>query len=236
MLLRLENLDVFYGNVQALWSVSIDVPEGAILALLGANGAGKSTLLKTVSGLTPQVKGRIEFQGRDITRLPPEKIVRLGIIHCPEGRRLFPQLTVMENLKMGGFSCRHDKKKLREFFERVMEYFPRLKQRQKQRAGSLSGGEQQMLAIGRALMASPQILLLDEPSMGLSPILVAEITKVINDISKGGIAIFLVEQNSRLAFRISQRGYVLETGQIVLQGYSKELIHNEHVRMAYLGK
>lgn len=235
MLLRLENLDVFYGNVQALWSVSIDVPEGAILALLGANGAGKSTLLKTVSGLTPQVKGRIEFQGRDITRLPPEKIVRLGIIHCPEGRRLFPQLTVMENLKMGGFSCRHDKKKLREFFERVMEYFPRLKQRQKQRAGSLSGGEQQMLAIARALVADPKLLLIDEASLGLAPIVVMELFEIIERINRDGTTILLVEQNANIALSIAHYAYVLEMGRISLHGKSTDLLQDERVTQSYLG-
>jgi branched-chain amino acid transport system ATP-binding protein len=235
VLLRIENLKAFYGGFQALWGVSLEVPERMIVALLGANGAGKSTLLTTVSGLVPGFEGKIEFQGQSLERLTPNQIVRLGIVHCPEGRRVFSQLTVFDNLKMGGYLCRHDKRKLKESFDRVMEYFPVLRERKKQKAGSLSGGEQQMLAIARALVADPKLLLIDEASLGLAPLLIADLLKIIQRINQDGTSILLVEQNARMALSIAHYGYVLEMGKIVFHGKSDDLCRDERVVQSYLG-
>jgi branched-chain amino acid transport system ATP-binding protein len=235
VLLRIENLKAFYGGFQALWGVSLEVPERMIVALLGANGAGKSTLLTTVSGLVPEFEGKIEFQGQSLERLTPNQIVRQGIVHCPEGRRVFSQLTVFDNLKMGGYLCRRDKRKLKESFNRVMEYFPVLRERKKQKAGSLSGGEQQMLAIARALVADPKLLLIDEASLGLAPLLIADLLKIIQRINQDGTSILLVEQNARMALSIAHYGYVLEMGKIVFHGKSDDLCRDERVVQSYLG-
>ena len=235
MLLGLENVEVFYSAIHALRGISLEVPPGAIVALLGANGAGKSTTLKAISGLVPLFKGSIKFEGQGITHMSPEKIVRLGVIHVPEGRRIFPELTVVENLKMGGYSCK-DKAKKRESFSRVGEYFPRLRERWRQRAGTLSGGEQQMLAIGRALIANPKLLVVDEPSLGLAPLLVRELMKIIQQLNQEGITILLVEQNAKMALSIASYGYVLELGKISIQGKSSELLADPKVKQSYLGR
>jgi branched-chain amino acid transport system ATP-binding protein len=234
VLLKLENVEVFYGVVQVLRSISLDIPQGAIVALLGANGAGKSTTLKTISGLTPILRGNIMFEGRGIRNIVPEKIVQLGITQIPEGRRLFPELKVVENLRMGGSAC-HDQAKKKESFERVMRYFPVLKERGKQRAGTLSGGEQQMLAIGRGIMANPKLLMIDEPSLGLAPFLVKELMNIIQSLNGDGITILLVEQNARMALSIAEYGYVLELGRISTQGKGSELLVDEKVKRSYLG-
>lgn len=245
-MLTLENVYVSYGRIEALHAASLKVEEGEIVALIGANGAGKSTTLRTISGLLrPSNKeGRIVFQGKCIFGTPehstrmeslkPHHIVQLGISQVPEGRRVFPKMTVHENLLMGAIS-RKDKPSDKDF-ERIFNHFPRLKERRKQTAGTLSGGEQQMLAMGRSLMSQPKLLLLDEPSMGLSPILVEEIFRIIEDINSTGTTIMLVEQNAHLALEISDRAYVLETGKIVLEGPSQELAENPAVRKAYLGE
>jgi len=212
----------------------MEVEEGSIVTLIGSNGAGKTTTLRAISGLKHPTSGEIWFDGQRIDRLPPEKINKLGIAQVPEGRRVFPQMTVMENLNMGAF-LREDKDGVRRDVEEVFRHFPVLKERQKQYAGTLSGGEQQMLAMGRGLMSNPKLLLLDEPSLGLSPILVMEIAKIIKDISQGGKTIVLVEQNARLALSLAQKAYVLETGNIVLEGDAKDLRENEQVKKAYLG-
>jgi branched-chain amino acid transport system ATP-binding protein len=232
-LLTVQGIETYYGNIQALKGISFQVPEGSIIALLGANGAGKSTTLKSISGLTPPVQGIVTFMGQPINGLPPEQIVRMGIAHVPEGRELFPELTVLENLRMGAFT-RRDKHEIQQSLERVYSHYPILAERRSQLAGTLSGGEQQMLAIGRALMARPKLILLDEPSLGLAPRLVEEIFRIIYDIRASGATVLLVEQNANKALSIADYGYVLETGNIALEGAS--LRHNEHVRRLYLGR
>ncbi|MFA0732249.1 MAG: hypothetical protein LKKZDAJK_001915 [Candidatus Fervidibacter sp.] len=235
MLLRVESVDVFYGVIQALHGITLEVDKGEIVTLIGANGAGKTTTLWTISGLLRPTRGHILFDGRDITHLPPHERVALGIAQVPEGRRVFPNLTVMENLQLGAY-LRKDREGIRRDLDWVFRIFPRLAERKDQLAGTLSGGEQQMLAIGRALLAAPKLLLMDEPSLGLSPVLVQEIFRVIRTIRERGVTILLVEQNAHMALRVADRGYVLETGRIVLQGKAKELLANEAVRKAYLGE
>ncbi len=234
MLLEIENIDVYYGAIHALKGLSLEVEEGSIVTLIGANGAGKTTTLKSISGVLRPKNGSIRFQGQDITKIAPEKIVGMGICHVPEGRRVFASMTVLENLEMGAY-LRHDKDGIQADLDMVFERFPRLMERRKQLAGTLSGGEQQMLAIGRALMSRPQLLLMDEPSMGLAPILVQEIFDIIQDINSKGTTILLVEQNANMALSIADKAYVIETGQIVLSGDAKELSQSEEVKKAYLG-
>ncbi len=234
MLLEVKNLMVHYYKVAALKDISFDVEEGSVVTLIGANGAGKTTTMRTITGLKHPSSGEIWFRGRRIDKLSPDKVNGAGISLVPEGRRVFPQLSVMENLRMGAY-LRKDNAGIQKSLEMVFEHFPRLKERTKQAGGTLSGGEQQMLAMGRALMSDPALLLLDEPSMGLSPIMVSEVAKIVRDISAGGRTILLVEQNARLALALAQKGYVLETGKIVLSGPSKELLANEGVKKAYLG-
>jgi branched-chain amino acid transport system ATP-binding protein len=234
MLLELKNVHVHYHKVAALKGIDMGVPDDGIVTIIGANGAGKSTALRAVSGLVRISKGEIRFKGERIDRLPPEKIVALGIAHVPEGRRIFPGLTVEENLRTGAF-LRSDKAEIDEDLHQVYEHFPRLKERRKQWARSLSGGEQQMLAIGRALMSRPKLLILDEPSMGLAPVMVQEIACIVRDIVKRGVPVVLVEQNAELALKLARYAYVLETGSIALEGPARELHDNEHVRRAYLG-
>jgi branched-chain amino acid transport system ATP-binding protein len=232
--LEVENLNVFYGAIQALHGISFHVKKGEIVTLIGANGAGKTTTLRTISGLQRPHPGKVIFMGEDITWVKPHEIVKKGIVHVPEGRRIFSALTVKENLEMGAF-VRNDPKGIKESMEKVFEHFPRLKERLNQLGGTLSGGEQQMLAIGRALMSEPKLLLLDEPSMGLAPILVEEIFQILRDINARGVSVLLVEQNARMALSIASRGYVLETGYINIQGPAKELLANPRVKAAYLG-
>ncbi len=234
-MLKLQDVHTYYGRIHALKGVSLEVPDGSIVALLGANGAGKTTLLKTISGLTPAAQGQIEYDGKAIEKLPPQKVVGLGIAQAPEGRQVFTDLTVLENLKMGTFS-RKDKKEVSQDLETIYQHFPRLKDRLNQPAGTLSGGEQQMVAIGRALMAKPRILLLDEPSLGLAPLMVKEIFHIIEEINRLGVTVLLVEQNAYLALRIAHSGYVLETGRVVLSGSGESLRHNDEVRKSYLGQ
>ena len=233
-LLVVEGIETYYGNIQALKGISFDVPEGAIVTLLGANGAGKSTTLKSISGLAPPLRGAVTFMDRHIEDRSSEQIVRLGISHVPEGRELFPELSVLENLKMGAYT-RRDKVEIQQSLARVYEHFPILAERRTQLAGTLSGGEQQMLAIGRALMAQPRLLLLDEPSLGLAPMLVEEIFRIIREIHDHGTTVLLVEQNANKALSIADYGYVLETGTIALAGTSQELLRDDHVRRLYLG-
>jgi branched-chain amino acid transport system ATP-binding protein len=233
-LLRVQGIETFYGNIQALKGISFEVPKGSIVTLLGANGAGKSTTLKSISGLTPPTKGDVTFMDQPITGRSPEQVVRMGIAHVPEGRELFPGLTVLENLQMGAFT-RRDKRAVQQSLERVYAHFSILAERRSQLAGTLSGGEQQMLAIGRALMASPRLILLDEPSLGLAPKLVEEIFRIIHDIRASGATVLLVEQNANKALSIADYGYVLETGKIALEGESQQLLRNDHVRRLYLG-
>lgn len=233
-MLKIRNLKAWYGSINALKGIDLEVKKGEIVTLIGANGAGKSTTLKCISGLLKQVEGEIYFEDRNILNMPAHKIVELGICQVPEGRRIFGNLTVRENLLMGAYTIR-DKKLIEEKMEKVFSIFPRLKERINQLGGTLSGGEQQMLAIGRALMSEPKLLLLDEPSLGLAPFLVAEIFKIIQEINKQGTTILLVEQNAHMALQIAHRGYVLETGRIVLSGTSEELYANEEVKKAYLG-
>ena len=235
MLLEVENLHVAYGAIRALQGISFHLDKGEIVTLIGANGAGKSTTLRTISGLLRPMAGDIRFNGQSITKLPPERIVTLGISQVPEGRRIFSRLTVRENLEMGAYTCK-DKRQIAESMERVFASFPRLKERVNQLGGTLSGGEQQMLAMGRGLMARPTLLLLDEPSMGLSPILVEEIFNIIKRVNAEGTSILLVEQNAAMALSVAHRGYVLETGRIVLEGKAQELLENPQVRAAYLGR
>jgi len=234
MILRAKGVDVHYGKVAAVRDLSFEIERAKIVTLIGANGAGKSTILKTVSGLQRNTAGEIVFEDTRIDGRLPQDIVRLGIGHVPEGRRLFPAMTVMENLSMGAYLRKWDKATENDL-ERVFDYFPVLRNRAKQRAGSLSGGEQQMLAIGRALMSSPKLLLLDEPSMGLSPLMSQTIARIISTINGEGVSILLVEQNAKLALNIADNAYVLETGRIVLQGQAKELLKDEAVKSAYLG-
>jgi len=233
-MLAVKDIDVYYGAIHALKKLSINVEQGSIVTLIGANGAGKSTTLKTISGLIRPKSGSITFKEADITRILPEKIVGRGISQVPEGRRVFAAMTVMENLEMGAF-LRKNKADINNDMEMVFTRFPRLKERRKQTAGTLSGGEQQMLAIGRALMARPELLLMDAPSMGLAPLLVKEIFEIIKDINSHGTTILLVEQNANMALSIADYAYVIETGEIVLQGSARELMHSEEVKKAYLG-
>ena len=234
-LLSIKDVHTYYGSIQALRGITLDVRRGEIVSLIGSNGAGKSTTLKTISGLLRPRQGEITFDGRRIDRMEPHDIVKRGICQAPEGRRVFPALTVNENLEMGAFS-RRDRTAINRDRERVYTLFPRLRERRAQRAGTLSGGEQQMLAIGRALMSAPQVLLLDEPSMGLAPVLVDTIFDAIRDINQQGVTIVLVEQNAQLALSIAARGYVLQTGAIVLQDTAENLLANPEVRAAYLGE
>ena len=234
MELQLKEVWVHYEKVEAVRGVSLEIDAQEIVSLLGANGAGKTTVLKAVSGLKRITSGEIWFKGKRIDGIVPDEIVQLGIVHIPEGRRLFTDMTTFENLLMGAYLI-NDRTEVKKNLEEIYGHFSVLSERRKQRAGSLSGGEQQMLAIGRALMAKPKLLILDEPSIGLSPMMVGEIAKVIKEINSSGISIFLVEQNSRLAFKLSQRGYVLETGKIAVQGRADELENNDYVKKAYLG-
>jgi branched-chain amino acid transport system ATP-binding protein len=234
-LLRLENVETYYGSIQALKGVSIEVREGEIVTLIGANGAGKSTTLRSINGLNHPRRGTIEFGGKDITNDAPHDIVRMGIAQSPEGRKLFPRMTVTENLEMGAFQ-RRDKTGMKEDMDRVFELFPRLAERRTQKAGTMSGGEQQMCAIGRALMARPTLLMLDEPSMGLAPIFVQRIFETILEVNKQGTSILLVEQNALMALDVADRGYVLETGHVALADDAKALAQNPEVRKTYLGE
>ncbi|MFN2451680.1 MAG: ABC transporter ATP-binding protein [Candidatus Dormibacteria bacterium] len=233
-MLELVDIDVYYGRVQALHGVSLHVGDGEIVALIGSNGAGKTTTLRTISGLVHPARGEVRFAGERTDQLGAEKIARLRIGHSPEGRRLFSRMTVSENLEMGAF-YRRDKDGLREDYERVYTLFPRLKERRAQLAGSLSGGEQQMVAIGRAMMSRPRLLLLDEPSLGLAPILVESIFEVIREVNAAGVTVLLIEQNALLALRMAQRGYVLETGSVVTEGPAADLLDSADVQRAYLG-
>ncbi len=235
-ILELENVHTFYGRIEALKGISLEIDDGEIVTLIGANGAGKSTTLRSINGLNHPREGSIRFQGRDITDQAPHTIVKNGISQSPEGRKLFSRMSVVENLEMGAFQREARRSELREDMNRVFELFPRLAERKNQKAGTLSGGEQQMCAIGRALMARPKLLLLDEPSMGLAPILVDKIFEIIGEINKQGTPILLVEQNALMALDIADRGYVLETGTIVLQDEAKALAKNEQVRKTYLGE
>jgi branched-chain amino acid transport system ATP-binding protein len=234
-ILRLDDVHTFYGTIQALKGISLEVYEGEIVTLIGANGAGKSTTLRSINGLNQPRQGSIVFQGKNITRTPPHEIVSRGISQSPEGRRLFPHMTVLENLEMGAFQ-RKDRSGIREDLDRVYGLFPRLAERKSQRGGTLSGGEQQMCAIGRALMARPKLLMLDEPSMGLAPIFVEKIFEIVGEINQQGTTILLVEQNALMALDAAQRGYVLETGKVALTDDAKNLRENEQVRKTYLGE
>ncbi len=233
-LLKVDNINVYYGAIHALKGISLDVDEGEIVTLIGANGAGKSTTLKTISGIMRPKTGGIEFQGQDITRVPAHKIVKMGLSQVPEGRRIFMQMTVKENLEMGAFTAPANT--IEDNLEKVYAHFPRLKERYKQVAGTLSGGELQMLAMGRALMSEPKLMMLDEPSMGLAPVLVEEIFEIIHNLHEAGTTILLVEQNARMALSIADRAYVIETGNVTLSGDARELMNNDSVRKAYLGE
>jgi branched-chain amino acid transport system ATP-binding protein len=232
-LLEVDGIHTYYGSIEALRGVSLEVAAGEVVTMIGSNGAGKSTTLRSISGLSPPRTGSIRFDGADITTMPPSRIVGLGISQVPEGRRCFPRMSVRENLELGAYLRPGDD--LSEDYERVFELFPRLAERETQKAGTMSGGEQQMLAIGRALMARPRLLLLDEPSMGIAPILVEQIYRTITEISRTGTTILLVEQNANYALGVSQRGYVLETGEVALAGESASLRENPSVQKAYLG-
>lgn len=233
-MLKLENVDAYYGYIHALKGVTLEIKQGNIVTLLGANGAGKTTILKAISGLLKPRNGRIEFLGQEITNLSPEKIVANGIVQSPEGRQIFPDLTVTENLQVGAYT-RKDRKNLSHSFDKVYSYFPILKERHKQIAGTLSGGEQQMLAMGRALMAKPKVLLLDEPSLGLAPLIVKNIFSIIQEINSEGTTVFLVEQNANQALSISHYAYILETGKVIHEGIAKDLKNDPKVKQAYLG-
>ena len=234
-MLEVENVHAFYGKIHALKDISLNVDKGEIVTLIGANGAGKSTTLKTISGLLRPRQGAVRLDGEDLTTLLPHQIVTKGVIQVPEGRRIFGQLTVMENLDMGAFTCR-DSQRIKTNLDKVFNLFPRLKERRRQVAGTLSGGEQQMLAMGRALMATPQVLLLDEPSMGLAPVLVDSIFDTIQQLHADGTTILLVEQNARIALQVASRGYVIQTGEVVLSDTAENLQKNEMVRKAYMGE
>jgi branched-chain amino acid transport system ATP-binding protein len=233
-MLKIENLNFSYGDLKVLWDVNVEVQEGEIVTVVGANGAGKSTLLKNISRLEQPGSGSITFSGHDLTKLAAHEVVELGVVQVPEGRKIFPQMTVIENLRMGSFIGSARKKRDLNM-DRVFAMFPRMKEREKQLGGTLSGGEQQMLAIARGLMADPKLLLLDEPSLGLSPLLVKSIFEIITGIRKLGVTIMLVEQNVFQSLKIASRGYVLETGRVVLKDQGEMLLNNEHVRKAYLG-
>ena len=234
-MLEVKDLEVYYGMRQAIKGISFEVNKGEVIALIGANGAGKTTTLHTITGLLSPKKGSVMFEGKDITKIPAHKIVSMGMAHVPEGRRVFADLSVYENLKLGAYT-RKDKENLNKDLESIYERFPRLAERKNQSAGTLSGGEQQMLAMGRALMSKPSIILMDEPSMGLSPILVNEIFDIIESISKSGTTVLLVEQNAKKALSIADRAYVLETGKIVTSGKASELLENDSIKKAYLGE
>jgi branched-chain amino acid transport system ATP-binding protein len=233
-MLKLENVDVCYGGVQVLWQVCIEVAENELVALLGANGAGKTTILKAISGLLRLRRGTIKFMGKANQKLRPDEIVSMGLIHIPEGRKIFPSLTVGENLELGAY-LKAAKKTRGEVMEQVFNLFPILKERRRQSAGTLSGGEQQMLALGRGLMSAPKLLMIDEPSLGLSPLLAEQIFDTIKRINQGGVTILLVEQNAFASLAMAHRGYILENGRIVLEGEAKELLANQDIRKAYLG-
>lgn len=233
-MLKINQLNTHYGNIHALKGIDVEVNQGEIVSLIGSNGAGKSTTLLTIAGLLKASRGKITFQGKEISNMAPHEIIKLGISLAPEGREVFPGLSVSENLQLGAF-IKKDKKKIQHSFERVYALFPRLKERQNQAAGTLSGGEQQMLAIGRALMSEPQLLMLDEPSLGLAPNIVAMIFELIRSINKQGTTIMLIEQNANMALQVAHRAYVLETGKITLQGDAKELSNHQQVKEAYLG-
>ena len=234
-MLEVKDLQVYYGVIQALKGISFEVNQGEVIALIGANGAGKTTTLQTLTGIIPSKAGSITFEGKDITKIPAHKIVEMGMAHVPEGRRVFADMTVYENLLMGAYT-RKDKNEIAQSLTNVYKRFPRLEERKNQRAGTLSGGEQQMLAMGRALMSKPRIILMDEPSMGLSPIFVNEIFDIIKEVSEGGTTVLLVEQNAKKALSIADRAYVLETGNITLSGKAEELLNDESVQKAYLGE
>lgn len=232
-LLKVENINVYYGNIHAIKGISFEVNEDEIVTLIGANGAGKSTTLNTIAGLLKPRTGHITYEGKNVTNMPANKVVSLGMALCPEGRRIFQQMTVRENLEMGGYT--RPASEIDASVNSVFGRFPRLKEREKQIAGTLSGGEQQMLAMGRALMSRPKLIMLDEPSMGLAPILVEQIFDIIRELHKAGTTILLVEQNAQMALSIADRAYVLETGHIIMEGDANELLHNDDVRKAYLG-
>ena len=234
-MLEVKDLEVYYGMIQAIKGISFEVNEGEVIALIGANGAGKTTILHTISGLIAPKKGSITFEGQEITKIPAHKIVENGLAQVPEGRRVFPSLSVLQNLKLGAYT-RKDKKEIDDTLQMIYERFPRLEERKNQPAGTLSGGEQQMLAMGRALMSKPRIILMDEPSMGLSPIFVNEIFDIIKQVSASGTTVLLVEQNAKKALSIADRGYVLETGKIVKEGKASDLLNDEAVKKAYLGE
>ncbi len=234
-MLEVKDLEVYYGMIQAIKGISFEVNQGEVIALIGANGAGKTTTLHTITGLLSPKEGSVLFEGQDITKVPAHKIVSMGMAHVPEGRRVFSQLSVYENLKLGAYT-RKDKSNIDKELQSIYERFPRLAERKNQLAGTLSGGEQQMLAMGRALMSKPSIVLMDEPSMGLSPILVNEIFDIIESISKSGTTVLLVEQNAKKALSIADRAYVLETGKVVLEGDAKDLLENDSIKKAYLGE
>lgn len=234
-MLEVKDLEVYYGVIQAIKGISFQVEEGEVIALIGANGAGKTTTLQTITGMLNAKAGSIQFEGTELTKVPGHKIVSMGMAHVPEGRRVFAQLSVLENLKLGAYT-RKDKNEIEESLKRVYKSFPRLEERKNQFAGTLSGGEQQMLAMGRALMSKPKMILMDEPSMGLSPIFVEEIFSIIKEISAQGTTVLLVEQNAKKALGIADRAYVLETGKIVLEGDAKVLMNDESIKKAYLGE
>ncbi len=234
-MLEVKDLSVYYGVIQALKGISFEVEEGDVIALIGANGAGKTTTLHALTGLIPVKSGSIVFEGKDITKVPGYKLVSMGIAHVPEGRRVFAQLTVLQNLKMGAYT-RNNKQESEETIQKIYKRFPRLEERKNQLAGTLSGGEQQMLAMGRALMSHPRLIVMDEPSMGLSPLYVHEIFEIIKEISAEGTTVLLVEQNAKKALSIANKAYVLETGKIVLRGDAKELMNNDQVKKAYLSE
>ena len=233
-MLEIKDLNVFYGAIHALKGISLTVEEGELVSLIGANGAGKTTTLHTISGLLPAASGSVTLDGKDLQKVAPNKIISMGLAHVPEGRHVFARMTVEENLRMGAYIIK-DQKKISENLENVYSHFPRLKERSRQLAGTLSGGEQQMLATGRALMTNPRIVLMDEPSMGLSPLLVKEIFSIIQELHESGITILLVEQNAKMALAVSDRAYVLETGCISMSGKASELAEDDRVRKAYLG-
>ena len=234
-MLKVTDLQVYYGVIQAIKGISFEVNEGEVIALIGANGAGKTTILHTITGLVEAKGGTVEFEGKNITKMPGHKIVTLGMAHVPEGRRVFSELTVLENLKMGAYT-RKNKTEVEESLRMVYKRFPRLEERKNQLSGTLSGGEQQMLAMGRALMSRPKIILMDEPSMGLSPILVNEIFDIIRSVSESGTTVLLVEQNAKKALAIADRAYVLETGRITMSGNAKDLLEDDSIKKAYLGE
>ena len=234
-MLKIRDLSVHYGKIKAVRQIDMDIAQGEIVSLIGANGAGKSTTLRALSGLVKAAGGSVEFEGKDITGWSAKAIVEAGISHCPEGRQIFPRMTVMENLELGAYT-RKDTKNLSVEYDRIFEYFPVLAQRRSQMGGTLSGGEQQMLAIGRALMSKPKLLLLDEPSLGRAPLLVEKIFEIIQNINREGMTVLLIEQNAWQALNIANRGYVMETGSVAVTGAAAELLHNDHVRRAYLGE